>query len=61
MPPLTLVGSLHLQLGKFVFSDAKRLSRQRRSKADIGTIGFDRIALRHPGPYESLLAGRSLF
>jgi len=33
--PHTIVGSPHLRLGKFVFSNAKRLFRQHRPKADI--------------------------
>src|SRR3974390_1841320 len=33
--PHTIVGSPHLRLGKFVFSNAKRLFRQHRPEGDI--------------------------
>src|SRR3974390_3325931 len=38
--PHTIVGSPHLRLGKFVFSNAKRLFRQHRPGADIASYSI---------------------
>jgi hypothetical protein len=36
--PHTIVGSPHLRLGKFVFSNAKRLFRQHRPQPDMARM-----------------------
>jgi hypothetical protein len=59
--PHTIVGSPHLRLGKFVFSDAKRLFRQHRSKAAINDersdFRFDPAS--RPGACECVLRLRA--
>src|SRR5262249_16706559 len=44
--PHTIVGSPHLQLGKFAFSDAKRLFRQHRS--DSEKLGLSKTSPHYP-------------
>jgi hypothetical protein len=44
--PHTIVGSPHIQLGKFAFSDAKRLFRQHRS--DSEKLGLSKTSPHYP-------------